>query len=536
MCGNFFSDPIGTVGNAITDFAQNPWPILGTVAGAYFGGPIGAAIGDELGDFASQGPSNFIKNAGSNAEGAALAGATSYGLGQGGSAFSSAFPETSAAINSYIPNIPNLGIGDTINSAEQSLGLGGSVPTTGVTPTDASGATANPAAPSNVPENIPSAGVSGGGAAGGASAPAGVIADPSSIGASDLGQGGYVDNTGQLSQVGTAASSPSLQSASNAASGTVGTQGVGDTTLNAPASPTISSTLNSLNPFSASTDPLAAANGIAPGAANLANSAAADNAGGFAGYANGASGGDYLSNGAGVTSEMPSNVQSALSVGSPSLQSAAQAAAGGGGSAPTAGSGAGAGVKPPNSIGQLFQPGGFTGSNVLSALDNNIGPLAAAGGIGLDALRGTHETAAEKAIAGQASALGAQGQQLENYLQTGTLPAGEQAGVNQSLQSAIASIKSRYASMGMSGSSAEQQDIANAQQQAQAASAQMQEQLLSTGINETGMSAGLYNELLKSSMANDTNLSGAIANFASAAAGGGNFGKGGQTITIGGTS
>lgn len=480
MCGNFFSDPIGTVGNVITDVAKDPWSAIGTIGGAFLGGPVGAAIGNFAGDVASQGPSKaFGKNLGSNLEGAALSGATSYGISEAGGAFSSAFPETSAAINSYIPNIPNLGIGDTINSAEQSLGLGGSVPTTGVTPTDATG-TPNPTGqPSGVPVSAQSAGNLGGGSSGG-----GGGAAPPSV--TDYGPfqnvANQINNTGGLSSIGTPASSSNLPGG-NLSSG-VNSQ--------------TDSLLNSFASEQASAAPVT--DSLSPSVISASNAASP--------------------NGTDISLNQPSKFANIIGSTSPVNQSISPSLSSAGNAA------GGATAKASNSIGDLISHPSW--ENAGSALLANGAPLIAAGGVGLDALKGNKQSGAEKNLAAQAGQLSAQGQQLENYLQTGTLPPGEQAGVNQALQSAIASIKSRYASMGMSGSSAEQQDIANAQQQAQAATAQMQEQLLSTGINETGMSSQLYSELLKNSMANDTNLSNAIASFSSAAAGGGDLGKGGS--------
>ncbi len=195
-------------------------------------------------------------------------------------------------------------------------------------------------------------------------------------------------------------------------------------------------------------------------------------------------------------------------------------------------SASGEAAKAPNSIGQFLAPGGQTLANAGNILASNPGAAISAAGLGLDALKGNQVSGAEKNLAAQASQQGQQGAQLEQYLQTGTLPPGEQAGVNQALDSAIASIKSRYASMGMSGSSAEQQDIAAAQSQAQAASAQMAEQLLATGINETGMSSKLYDEIVKNQMANDTALQSAFNNFSSAAAGGGGLNSRGGSWTF----
>ena len=53
-------------------------------------------------------------------------------------------------------------------------------------------------------------------------------------------------------------------------------------------------------------------------------------------------------------------------------------------------------------------------------------------------------------------------------------------------------------------------------------------QLLQTGISETGMASGLYEQLLNNATTQDANLGSAIANFASAAGGGGINGRGGK--------
>ena len=208
---------------------------------------------------------------------------------------------------------------------------------------------------------------------------------------------------------------------------------------------------------------------------------------------------------------------------SPSLQTAANssgnsgvgtnvadttAVAGGGPSAPSGGGGG------DNSSGSFL---GNLGKQIVS---NPMADLSALGLIAGAAkqelgppLKGTNQI---KAIAGQENA---QGQQLASYLQSGTLPPGLQAGIDQNLRAAQAQIRSRYASMGMSGSSAEQQDLANAASNAQAMAAQYAMQLLTTGINETGMAAGLYQDILKNTIAQDQELGNAFGAFAGALSG-----------------
>ena len=172
-----------------------------------------------------------------------------------------------------------------------------------------------------------------------------------------------------------------------------------------------------------------------------------------------------------------------------------------------------------------------TTGNIGKALGANAGLLTATAGLGNDistALAGPPKGTNQ--LQSQAAQLGALGAQNEAYLQNGTLPVGVQTGINQATQSAIAAIKSKYASMGMSGSSAEQQDIASAQAQAQAQGANIAMNLMQQGVSETGLSSQIYQELIKNTMASDQNFSSAFTNLATAVGGGG----GGATLKIGG--
>ena len=113
----------------------------------------------------------------------------------------------------------------------------------------------------------------------------------------------------------------------------------------------------------------------------------------------------------------------------------------------------------------------------------------AAGGLGLDLIKGMGSNANASAIGGIASQDAALGGQLQSYLQNGTLPAGIQTGVDQAKKQAEAEIRSRYAGMGQSGSTAEAQDINAAGQKAQTDAASIATQLLSQGVSLSGVSA-----------------------------------------------
>jgi hypothetical protein len=156
------------------------------------------------------------------------------------------------------------------------------------------------------------------------------------------------------------------------------------------------------------------------------------------------------------------------------------------------------------------------------------GPLIAAGGLGLETILGSKSVAGQPQIAAQAAADASQGATLQSYINSGTLPPGVQGGLNQALAAAQASIRSQYASRGMSGSSAEAQDLANAQQVAQTQGTSIAMNLLNTGIQESQLSSQLYTQIMNQALEQDQQLGSAIGNFATALAGSG----GGNTITV----
>ena len=160
------------------------------------------------------------------------------------------------------------------------------------------------------------------------------------------------------------------------------------------------------------------------------------------------------------------------------------------------------------------------GSQALTAVGNNPGLALSGAGVALEALKSQQTLPGQGEIAEEAGNLGAQGAKLASFLNKGTLPPGVQASLNEAQAQAIASIKSQYASRGESGSSAEAQDIANAQLAVHTQGVQIAENLLQTGINEENLSSQLYNEILQFQLGQDTALGGAITGFAIASAGG----------------
>jgi hypothetical protein len=121
----------------------------------------------------------------------------------------------------------------------------------------------------------------------------------------------------------------------------------------------------------------------------------------------------------------------------------------------------------------------------------------------------------------EAGQLGPQAAQLESYVTNGTLPPGAQAAVDQATQQAVVTVKSRYASMGQSGSTAEAEAIAGIQQNAAAQGFQIANQLLQSGISESGLASSIYQSILSTSIQqNDATIS-AISGLAGALGGGG---------------
>jgi hypothetical protein len=192
-----------------------------------------------------------------------------------------------------------------------------------------------------------------------------------------------------------------------------------------------------------------------------------------------------------------------------------------GGSAPASLTGTAGAAAPASSGAGALTTGIGPVDSTLSFLGKN--PALLLGGAGL--LKA--ETTKNKPVAGQ-QALGLQalqdqqqGQQLQSYIQNGTLPPGIQAGLDQAHQAAQATIKSQYAARGQSGSSAEQQDLNNLALNVSSQGAQIATGLLQTGIQESQMSSKIYEQLMQTQIQQDSALSGAIANFAGALAGGG---------------
>ena len=157
-----------------------------------------------------------------------------------------------------------------------------------------------------------------------------------------------------------------------------------------------------------------------------------------------------------------------------------------------------------------FSLGGLLPKNPLSL----AGPAVAGGGLLYDVLKGNQKPANYGALEAQAGQANQQAGQLEGYLTSGQLPAGVQSSLDAAKQSAIAAVKGQYANRGMSGSSAEQQDLAGIEEQVASQGATIAQNLYNTGLSQAQLSDQIYAELMQAMVQQDQQMSTAVGNFA----------------------
>ena len=131
----------------------------------------------------------------------------------------------------------------------------------------------------------------------------------------------------------------------------------------------------------------------------------------------------------------------------------------------------------------------------------------------LQKITGSGLTSQEKAMLANVQPGISAANQLVGSEASGVLPPGAEASVDQALQGDIANIKSRYASMGLSGSSAEQQDIANATQTAAGQKFGLSQQATQTGLNALGLTSNVYGTLVSDQLTRQQQLQNAFAGF-----------------------
>lgn len=172
-----------------------------------------------------------------------------------------------------------------------------------------------------------------------------------------------------------------------------------------------------------------------------------------------------------------------------------------------------------------FTPGAAAsgGSSFLSGILSNPRALASLGALGLDLAGASGNTSQEnalKALAAQQAGIQQNQTALAEGEQQGILPLGAESLVQQTLLANEAAIRTKYAQLGMSGSTAEVQDLNAAREQAQALAFQIGSQLASQGFAEaqsaTGTESALLQQLLQSGLQRDQELASALGAFGSA--------------------
>src|SRR6185312_7449343 len=163
--------------------------------------------------------------------------------------------------------------------------------------------------------------------------------------------------------------------------------------------------------------------------------------------------------------------------------------------------------------------GGSFGSRALNYVSNH--PGLALGGLGLGAsLLMNSSVPGLDSLQTEAGLLAQKGNSAAGALQSGQLPQGAQASLDQATEAAKATMRSRFAGLGLSGSTQEAEALSGIDQQAASQKYQMLLQLTQTGLGELGQADSLYGTILNAEVAQDANASNAISRFAGALAGG----------------
>jgi hypothetical protein len=170
--------------------------------------------------------------------------------------------------------------------------------------------------------------------------------------------------------------------------------------------------------------------------------------------------------------------------------------------------------------------GGNIFSNLISGAGNQItkNPLGvAAGGAGLvgSLLQGNKSSGpAQNALTAEAPVLQQQGNILQSYLQSGTLPPALQAQLDQQIQADKARIISNHAAQGRptdpSQNSALAQELNNVDMQALAAKGQTEAQLYQQGLADIQLSTQLMTTLATFDRQDQQAVTQALMNFAKA--------------------
>jgi len=169
----------------------------------------------------------------------------------------------------------------------------------------------------------------------------------------------------------------------------------------------------------------------------------------------------------------------------------------------------------------VSSPGGTGGKGVggiLSGIEKNPLQAAEVGALGASLLKGNQKPPFYDQLQTEANQLSSQGKQMQNYLESGTLPPGLQQSLTTASQNAEASIKSYYAQHGMTGSSAEAQDLANLGTRVEQQGAQIALSLFQQGQSESQLAEGIYGQLMNVAVQQDQQFGNALTGLTTALA------------------
>jgi hypothetical protein len=165
----------------------------------------------------------------------------------------------------------------------------------------------------------------------------------------------------------------------------------------------------------------------------------------------------------------------------------------------------------------LFGQGGVLGTGISGG--QALGAGISGAGLLYNMTR-SNSIPGQSAISGEATTLGNEAAQLQNYVTSGTLPPGVNTVLQQVQNQMAQQIKAKYAALGMSGSTGEQQDINNAALAVQSQGATEALNLMNQGVSLSNLSGQLLTTLLNTNVQQNNQTVTSIGQLAAALAGG----------------
>lgn len=158
-------------------------------------------------------------------------------------------------------------------------------------------------------------------------------------------------------------------------------------------------------------------------------------------------------------------------------------------------------------------------SDPLGTIKANPGLALAGLGMGYDVLKGNQMPKGYAQLEQQANTLTAEANQLTQGALNNALPPEAQAQLDQAQNSAMQQIRSKYAQMGLSGSSMEAQAQAGVNEAMASQGYSIMQQLMSQGLSAAQAANAALTQIMNANVTQSAATSGAIGNFAGALAG-----------------